>query len=230
MDETISYPRGTKLGRPPAIMLLPQDAAIVRDAVKAATRYYGIQQQDLGSWVTAAMRKSVEMSVETAERLFRLVQQPDASLVKGKPAKGIPLLELQTAIERHREDPGNNPWPQDPAMDYILKMFEAAKVVNNHAKPMPGSTLFVVPGTSQRMAEELVESFVDELSNETFSEQLQRRLVDHLSFYFKVAERPLKEVENKALLDKLRTLGMLNRVDLANEAGKSFPEEELYDP
>ena len=47
MKETISYPRGTKIGRPPAIMLIPKDAAIVRDAVKAATRYYGIRLRDL---------------------------------------------------------------------------------------------------------------------------------------------------------------------------------------
>lgn len=232
--EIISYPRGTKLGRPPAIMLIAKDSAIVREAVKAATRYYGIRLQGLdkeSSWVTPAMRKSTPMSVETAERLFRKVQQPDESLVKGKPAKGMSLRDAQTAIERNAEDPETNPLPlQDPAFEYICKMSEAAKVVNAYARPMPGSTLFIIPGTSQPMAEALVESFVDEIPRGAFGEQLQRRLIDHLSFYFQVAERPLKEIPNKPLLDNLNRLGQLNRFDLANELGKSFPEEELYDP
>ena len=70
MKKTISYPRGTKMGRPPAIMLLPKDAQVVRDAVTAATRYYGIRQQDLGSWVIAAMRKSATMSVKPLNDCF----------------------------------------------------------------------------------------------------------------------------------------------------------------
>ena len=176
------------------------------------------------------MRKSAEMSVETAERLFRTVQQPDASLVKGKPAKGMPLLEAQAAIKRHAEDPETNPLPQDPTIEYIHKMFEAARVIDNYARPMPGSTLFVIPGTSQQMAEVLVETFAEEVPGLTFGEELQRRLVDHLSFYFKVAERPLRELQNKTLLDRLGDLGLLNRFDLTDELGKSFPEEELYDP
>jgi hypothetical protein len=230
VKETISYPRGTKMGRPPAIVLLPDDAQIVRDAVTAATRYYGIRQQDLGSWVIAAMRKSAEMSVETAERLFRRVQQPDASLVKGKPAKGMTLLDAQSVIKLHAEDPEANPLPEDPAIEYVLKMFEVARVVNYYARPMPGSTFFVLPKTSRQTAEAIVESFAEETQGLVFGDEVRRKLVEHLSFYFEVAERPLREVQNKTLLDNLGKLGLLNRFDLANELGKSYPEEELYDP
>jgi hypothetical protein len=211
-------------------MLLPKDAVIVREAVKAATRYYGIRQQDLGGWVTAAMRKSAAMSVESAERLFLVVLLPDASLVKRKRAKGMPLLDAETAIKLHAEDPETNPLPQDPAVEYKLKMFEAERVVSEYARPMLGSTLFVIPGTSQRMAELLIESFTEEAQGLVFGEELQRRLVGHLSYYFEVAERPLKELKNKTLLDNLRKLGLLNRLDITNELRKSFPEEELYDP
>jgi hypothetical protein len=218
------------MGRPPAIVLLPDDAQIVRDAVTVATRYYGIRQQDLGSWVIAAMRKSAEMSVETAERLFRSVLLPDASLVKRKRAKGMPLLDAETAIKLHVENPEANPLPKDPAVEYKLKMFEAERLVSEYARPMLGSTLFVIPGTSQRMAELLIESFTEEAQGLVFGEELQRRLVGHLSYYFEVAERPLKEIQNKPLLDNLRKLGLLNRLDITNELRKSFPEEELYDP
>ncbi len=176
------------------------------------------------------MRKSAEMSVETAERLFRAVLLPDASLVKRKRAKGLPLLGAETAIKLHVENPEANPLPQDPAVEYKLKMFEAERVVNEYARPMLGSTLFVIPGTSQRMAELLIESFTEEAQGLVFGEELQRRLVGHLSYYFEVAERPLKEIQNKPLLDNLRKLGLLNRLDITNELRKSFPEEELYDP
>jgi hypothetical protein len=233
MDETIAYPRGTKVGRPPSAMLFPNDAATVRDAVKAATRYYGIRVQDLdkeSNWVTTAMRKSTEMSTETAERLFRRVQQPDAALVKAKPAKGMSLREAQAVIERFKEDPEANPLPQDPTLDYILKMFEAARVVNNYARPFPGSTLFVTPGTSQRMAELLVESFVEEIPGRVFSEELRNLLVGHLSFYFRLAERPLRDVQNKALLDNLNVVGQVNRFLVTTQLSESLPQEELYDP
>jgi hypothetical protein len=211
-------------------MLLPADAQIVRDSVTAATRYYGIRQQDLGSWVIAAMRRSGEMSVETAERLFLKVLLPDPSLVKGKRAKGMPLLEAEAAIKLHVEDPATNPLPQDPAVEFKLKMFEAERVVSEYARPFSGSTLFVIPGTSQRMAELLIESFTEEVQDLVFGEELQRRLVAHLSYYFELAERPLKEIQNKTLLDNLRTLGLLNRLDITNELRKSSSEEELYDP
>ena len=226
----IRYPHGVKQGRPLAPTLLPKDAASVRDAIKAATRYYGIRLQDIGTWATAAMRKSTPMSIETAERLFLAVYQPDASLVKEKPAKGMPRLEAEAAIKRNAEDPEANPLPEDPAIEFVLKMFEAAQVINNYARPLPGSTLFVIPGTSQRMAELLVESFVEELSGQVFSEELQRKLEDHLSTYFKVAERALREIEHSTLLESLKSLGVLSRVDLTNEFGKLVPEEQLYDP
>ena len=218
------------MGRPAAIMLLPKDAQIVRDAVTAATHYYGMRQQDLGSWVIGAMRKSAAMSVEIAERLFCLVLLPDASLVKRKRAKGMSLLDAETVIKLHVEDSATNPLPQDPAVEYKLKMFEAERVVSEYARPCLGSTLFVIPGTSQRMAELLIESFTEEAQDLVFGEELQRRLVSHLSYYFEVAERPLKEIQNKTLLDNLRILGLLNRLDITNQLRISFPEEELYDP
>jgi myosin-crossreactive antigen len=109
-------------------------------------------------------------------------------------------------------------------------MFEAERVVSEYARPFSGSTLFVIPGTSQRMAELLIESFTEEVQDLVFGEELQRRLVAHLSYYFELAERPLKEIQNKTLLDNLRTLGLLNRLDITNELRKSSSEEELYDP
>ena len=229
MTERIRYNPRRKPGRPPAQTLLPKDADILRAAAKAATRYFGIRLQDLSASVAAAIRSKKPMSIETAERVYQAIRRPDALLVKGKPAKGISFLDAQTAIEKYREDPEANPLPkEDPIFRYMERISEAAVVVNNYARPMVGSTLFVIPGTSQRMAELLVEMFVDEAPG-VLGEESQHKLVDLLSHYFKVAERPLREPENKPLLDKLSALGWLNRIDLENELSKSAPREQLTD-
>ena len=228
-EQTIRYNRQRKPGRPPAQTLLPEDADKLKVAAKAAARYYGIRHQDLSSSVAAAIRSNEPMSVETAEEVYRVVQRPDPSLVKRKPAKGMSFEDAQIALEQYNADPAAHPLPKnDPIFDYVNRMFEAAVVVNNYARPMPGSTLFMLPGTSQRMAEQLVESFVDDAPG-VLGVESQHKLVDLLSHYFKVAERPLREAANKPLLDSLIALGWLNRIDLENELSRHFPREGLSD-
>jgi hypothetical protein len=228
LPETLRYNRQRKPGRPPAQTLLPGDATILKAAAKAATRYYGIRQQDLGASIALAIRSRKPMSVKSAEQMYQACQQPQARLVKRKPAKGMSMIDAQAALEKYKEDPEANPLPKDPIFEYMERMYKAAVVVNNYARPQPGSTLFVIPGTSQRLAELLVESFVEEAPGVLGAES-QHALVDLLSHYFKVAERPLRETANKHLLDKLIALGWLNRIDLTNELSKSVPREQLSD-
>jgi hypothetical protein len=220
------------MGRSAGNMLLAEDAQIMRNAVWAATRYLGIRLQDLergGTWVTAAMRKSSPMSVKTAERLFRAVHPPDEALVKGKSPQGMPMDEAWAAIERNRETPEGSPLPSDPAFEYIGYMLEAQRIVNSYAHALPGSTIFVIPGTACSNATALVDSVIKDLPTGAVSEKLKRGLVKHSADFFELAERPLARPDRKALLQQLYVVGLSNRFELLNEIDKAFPEEKVFD-
>ena len=222
----------TEQGRPRGNMLLAEDAEIVRSAVKAATRYFGIRLQDLdrgGKWVTVAMRNASPLSVEIAERLFLAVQRPDKLLVRGKPAQGPSLLETQKAIELHRNDPAAHPLQQNPAMDYINAIFAAARVVELYARPMPGSNIFVIPGTALSLAKAIIDAIVEDLPPQIVGARSRRKLVERLAFYLDLSERPLRGVDGKALLPQLLKLGLHNRRELTSAINEQMPEENFFD-
>jgi len=230
---TLRYPKGRGRGRPRGNMLIPEHAEKVRAAVRLGLRRFGIRMEDLdpeGSWVIGAMRTGTKLSAEQAERLFRLVQQPDAGLVKGKNPQGMSFEEAQAAIERFKDDPEKNPLPSDITIEWIGAMQEAAQIVHSYLNPLPGSTFFVTPGTAKSNATAIVESFLEEPGAGGMSASAARALLQHLEYYFSVAERPLRHPDQKALLKQLTTLGLVNRFELADVIDKAFPEEQLFDP
>ena len=65
-------------GRPTNVTIADDYVTIIRKALKATVRYYGIRLQDLGpeSWIAHAMRTKASMSVETASSLIAYTRPP----------------------------------------------------------------------------------------------------------------------------------------------------------
>ena len=174
-------------GRPRANKLSPEDAALVRSAVRAASRYFGIAIKDLAggaSWVAAAMRGGSPLAASVAERLFRLVQQPDEKLVGKKPPQGPSMAEMQTAIDLHSSDRDAHPLHQTPTLEYIHLIFTATRTIERYARPFPGSVFFVLPDSSQAIAESLADELADEQLFGQIGRSRRLKLIKFLSFYF----------------------------------------------
>jgi hypothetical protein len=224
---------GGDQGRPPSNKLSSDDAELVRGAVRAATRYFGIAIKDLdggASWVAAAMRKGSPLTVSVAERLFRLVQQPDEKLIGKKPPQGPSFEETQTAIDRHSEDPENCPLEQTPTLAYINLMFTAARTVERYARAFPGSVLFVLPGSARSVAESPAGEMADAQILGQIGPSRRRKLIDFLHFYFKLGETPLRTEEGQKILGTLNSLGIVHNLKTAAEINRALPDEHFNDP
>ena len=152
------------VGRPPSAKLSANDAEVIRCAVRTATSYFGIPigRLDRGaSWVAAAMRGDSTMTASVAERLFRLVQHPDISLIGEKTPQGPSLAETQRAIDLHTADPEGSPLNQTPTLEYLNLIFSAARTIERYARAIPGSVLFVLPGSARAVAQSLTDEIND---------------------------------------------------------------------
>jgi len=218
-----------KRGRPSGIVLLPEHAAVVRRAVKAAARYFGLRVGDFGPWVTTPMRSASQMSLDTAVKLFRHVQQPSAGLAAKKRPRGPSLVEMAPAVLRFRHDPIANPLPQNATTDYLDSIFEAAAVINLYTDPCPGSTMFVMPGTSLSLAQSLVESFAEEIPKRSRTSDAHQKLVLFLAHHFRVAERPLFTDRGRELVPQLMRLGVANRREITRMITEQFPDQVASD-
>ena len=218
-----------KRGRPAGVTLIPEHAKVIRRAVKAAARYFGLRTGDFGAWVTTAMRSASQMSLDTAIKLFRQVQQPPAGLVAKKAPRGPSLVEMTPAVLRFRDDPIANPLPQNATADYLDSIFEAAAVLNLYIDPCPGSTMFVMPGTSLSLAQWLVESFAEEIPKRSMSSNARQKLVLFLAHHFKIAERPLFTDRGRDLVPQLMRLGVANRREITRIITEQLPDRVASD-
>lgn len=215
-------------GRRPPVMLSPEHAAVVRRAVKTATRYYGIKISDLADgsrWVTTAMRSSTPLSLDVAVRLYRLVQVPPAHLTGKKPPQGPSLAEIAPTVLRFRDDPIANPIPDNATSAYLDSIFEAAAILNLYVTPFPGSAIFVVPGIASSLAQSLVDSFMQEITRAQMTKAAREKLVLFLEHAFKTAERPLYTEYGRQLLPHLMRLGVANRREFTRLISEQFPDQ-----
>ena len=224
-------------GRPLAPKLSVNDAELVRCAVRATTRYFGIPIGQLGGgagWVGEAMRSGNPMTATTAERLFRLAQQFDLGLIGRKSPQGPSLAETQRAIDSHTADPKGCPLYQTPTLEYLNPNFPGTRTVERYARAFPGSVLFVLPGSAQAVAE----SLADEINHAQIYAQIpgqigrseRRKLVEFLSFYFGLAERPLKTPKGQKILGTLNVLGIEHNAQTLANVKKALPQDNFADP
>jgi len=221
------------LGRPPETKLNRNDAEVIRCAVRAATSYFGIPIGQLGggaSWVAAAMRGESTMTATVAVRLFRLVQQPDISLIGKKRPQGPSLAETQLAIRDHSLDPEGCPLYQTPTLEYIQLIFAATRTIERYARAFPGSVLFVLPGSAQAVAESLADEINDAQILGPIGRSRRRRIVKFLSFYFGLAEQPLRTEKGEAILGTLNAIGITNNLLTAARINEALPGEKVSDP
>jgi hypothetical protein len=108
-------------------------------------------------------------------------------------------------------------------------VIEAAQIINFYVAPLPGSTFFSMPGTALSNAKNVVDSFIEEPASKGMSSGVARALVDHLTYYFDVAERPLRHPERRALVEQLSTVALANRFDLEHETRNASPAEPNRD-
>jgi hypothetical protein len=213
-----------KRGRPPTVTLLPEHAAAIRRAVKAAARYFGMRIGDFGNWVETAMRTKTKLSLDVATELFRAVQPPSVVSVAKKQPQGPSLADTLLAVHLFIEDPIANPLPDSPTAEYLKAVFEAAAILNLYRAPLPGSAMFVLPGLSQSLAAQLVDSFAEELERGAMSLETRTKLVRFVEHHFKIAERPLYTEQGRQLLPQLMTLGVANRRELTRIITEQFPD------
>jgi hypothetical protein len=170
------------------------------------------------------------MTAIVAERLFRLVERPDISLIGGKPPQGPSMAETQSAIDLHTADPEGCPLYQTPTLEYVHLIFAAARTIERYARAFPGSVLFVLPGSAQAVAE----SFADEINDAQILGQIgrsrRRKFVKFLSFYFELAERPLKTEKGESILGTLNALGIDYNAQTAARINEALPNEKASDP
>lgn len=218
-----------KRGRPAGVVLIPEHAKVIRRAVKAAARYFGLRTGDFGAWVTTAMRSASPMSLDTAIKLFRQVQQPSAGLIAKKTPRGPSLVEMTPAVLRFKDDPIDNPLPENATADYLDSIFEAAAVLSLYMDPCPGSAMFVMPGAALSLAQSLVESFSEEIPKRSMSSDARQKLVLFLAHHFKIAERPLFTDRGRELVPQLMRLGVANRREITRIITEQLPDQVASD-
>jgi hypothetical protein len=170
------------------------------------------------------------MTATVAERLFGLVQKPDLSLIGKKSPQGPSLAETQRAIDLHTADPEGCPLYQTPTLEYLNLIFAATRTIERYARAFPGSVLFVLPGSAQAVAESLADEINDSQILGQIGRSRRRKFVKFLSFYFELAERPLKTEKGESILGILNTLGIEYTAQTAERINEALPNEKVYDP
>jgi hypothetical protein len=163
------------------------------------------------------------MTATVAERLFGLVQKPDLSLIGKKPPQGPSLAETQRAIDLHTADSEGCPLYQTPTLEYLNLIFAATRTIERYARAFPGSVLFVLPGSAQAVAESLADEINDSQILGPIGRSRRRKLVKFLSFYFELAEQPLKTEKGESILGTLNTLGIDYNAQTAARINEALP-------
>ena len=112
----------------------------------AALRNYPTARETPRASYRRASHAGSQMSLDTAEKLFRQVQQPTLGSVAKKQPRvhhSMRWRRLFFASEMIRL-PIRYRKTRRP--DYLDSIFEAAAVFNLYVAPFPGSTMFVMPG------------------------------------------------------------------------------------
>ena len=169
------------------------------------------------------------MTAAVAERLFRLVEKPDLSLIGEKPPQGPSLADTQRAIDLHTADPEGYPLYQTPTLEYIHLLFAAARAIERYARAFPGSVLFVLPGSAQAVSESLADEINDAQILGQICRSRRRKFIKFLSGYFELAERPLNTEKGKSILGTLNTLGIDYNAQTAARINESLPNEKVSD-
>ncbi|MCL5258702.1 MAG: hypothetical protein M1314_03045 [Firmicutes bacterium] len=199
----------------------------MRNAVKAATRYYGIRLQDLGGngWMIAAMRTKAPMSVETAQRLMEIIREPRPGLVGRKRPQGTSVAEvLKSAIAANELEKSGGPSAMESAAalkdnagaQYIADTLMASLTLQRYVIPTPGTAVFVMPGASRSVAENLTHLLP--LGN--VGKQRSRAITETLERYFKLGEEPLQTNLGKRLIPRLTVLSLIRNLNVATERHK----------
>jgi hypothetical protein len=216
-------PLTRRVGRPPRETLLPEHAEVVRRAVKAGARYYGIRLRDLGesgAWMADVMRSRAPMPVETAKRLMREIVSPNPDLIGKKRPQGMHLEDLGRLMM------GNElkPWiiKDDAAGQFFGYLAYAGLMLQPYAIPVGGTAFFVMPGASKRVAAELMARLPLGRIGRVKRKSLQDTIVEFLE----PGEVALRKEENKYLIPRLTYLGIVNSLGIAADIGPLPNEEE----
>jgi hypothetical protein len=204
--------RGRRAGRPSNINIDAEDAKILRETVKLHARYFGIRLKDLGpGWITAAMRKKAPLSVETALALLKCITYPDSKLVGKRHPQGTSNKEVfELVIDRTKAAEGS-PKPgsfEDVKDDVGFRRYGfvnfASLIMQKYQLPMPGTAVFVMPGTARIVAAKLAEL----LPLEGVGKQRRREIIEALGDYFELGEKPLRAELGKELVPRLTYLSL----------------------
>jgi hypothetical protein len=139
------------------------------------------------------------------------------------------MLETQEAIDRHSADPEGAPLQETPTLQYINLMFIAARVVHRYTTPMPGSVVFVLPDSARAVAESLADEIIDEGIFGEVGRARRRHLVKFLTFYFGLAEAPLKAESSRELLAELNGLGLSHMIATNMLLNEAYPDDPPFD-
>jgi hypothetical protein len=232
---TTSAKHKPRMGRPSSINVTPEDAEILRNAVKIACRYFGVRLQDLGSgsWIAQAMRKKAPMSVDTALALLDIIARPPRKLVGKRRPQGTSVQNVVAQVKQKLSERGDGLRPGDVAdlKDDIAAQYYghanfAALIMQKYQLPVPGTAVFVMPGTSRLVAAQLT----DLLPLGYLGKQRRRDIVETLERYFELGEKPLATDFGKELVPKLTYLSLGENLravaDIASAEGLKADECE----
>jgi len=90
--------------------------------------------------------------------------------------------------------------------------------------------LFVLPGSAPAVAESLADEINDAEILGHIGRSRRRKLVKFLSFYFELAERPLKTEKGESILGTLNALGIDYTARTAARINEALPNEKASDP
>lgn len=199
-------------GRPASATLYPEHAELIRKAVKAAAKYYGVRIEDLGrpsKWIIDAMRTTRPLSVAAAVRLIDAIDHIDPSLIGAKVPQGPTLEEMWSASRQAQSDSAVKP-SLNPTIEYFGSTFLAHLILERYTAPIPGSVIFVLPGASNAVAEHLA----DIASAHGLAKNKRRQVFEQFAAFLKDAETPLESDLGKKLIPRLTVLRTINNLNL----------------
>ncbi|MGA8098217.1 MAG: hypothetical protein WB810_06110 [Candidatus Cybelea sp.] len=150
------------------------------------------------------------MSVETALLFLAYITRPNPKLVGKKRPQGSTTKE---AFERFLElGLGEENAPRelpaalmdDAAAQYYAWSSTAALIMQKYQTPLPGTAVFVMPGTSRLVVQKLLSLLP--LGN--VGKATVRRIAEALERYFELGERPLRTDLGKRLVPRLTYLSL----------------------
>lgn len=216
-------------GRPPKDLVDSEVADIVRLAVRAFSRYWGIRIQDIGSgrkrsWIQEAM-KAGPMTIDTAWDLLREIVHPSPELVGKKRPKGMSFQRLNKLIAAGAKrgiDPSH--WGRklyaDAAMQYQSSALFALLRVLPYKFPFPGIAMFILPGTSNPVARHVTDLV---MSAAGLSKQRARDLLSAMRQFLKPAEAPFAQDAWSEVVPRLHYAALSHYLRMATDLMSRFP-------